>query len=476
MKIIDNIKTIFSEKNKKAITIFLTSVAVTVVSFTAGAVVIGTGIVSREVSSDKLSANSNTKSSSVKKTNDNIDELLKASENINNIEKKNSLKLAKNKIAIIKGESYSVEFAEGINKEKLNLKWSTSDKSVATVNEKGNVKGITKGKAEIVCTNIDDGSIIKLTVTVSEPIYPNNITLDKETYTLTSIGQPLKLNAIITPNDDTVTEIRLTWSSNNEAVATVKDGLVTAIGEGVAVITCKTVNDITAQCIVTVTPVVKAEGIYLDYIGYDFDGPQTQSVPLTATVYPDNTTNSVVSWHSTDESVAVVDSQGNITVVGDGECEIICTTTDGTYLSASCDIKATNTMAVTTHTPGTSVYVPVNPVPADTVLEEALRYVGVIPYVWGGTDLSSGVDCSGFICAVYSRFGVDLWGVRTDLYLAGVEVPSIEEAKAGDILCYPGHVAIYDGNGGRVHAYDEGYMILRDTNIDGYYTIRRIIE
>ncbi|MEE1056842.1 MAG: Ig-like domain-containing protein [Acutalibacteraceae bacterium] len=476
MKFIDNIKTLFSEKNKKAITIFFTTIAVTVVSFTAGAVVIGTGIVSREASSDKLSANSTAKSSSVKKADTDTNELLKASENINDTENKNSLKLAKNKVAIIKGESYYVEFAEGINKEKFNLKWSTSDKSVATVNEKGIVKGIAKGKCEIVCTNIDDNSTVKLTITVSEPVYPDNITLDKEIYTLTSIGQPLKLNATLVPNDDTVTETKLTWSSDNESVATVKDGLVTATGEGVAVITCTTVNDITAQCVVTVTPVVKAEEIYLDYIGYDFDGPQTQSVPLTATVYPDNTTNSAVSWHSTDENVAVVDAEGNITAVGDGECEIICTTTDGTYLSASCEIKATNTMAVTTHTPGTSVYVPVNPVPADTVLEEALRYVGVIPYVWGGTDLSSGVDCSGFICAVYSRFGIDLWGLRTDLYLAGVEVPSIEEAKAGDILCYPGHVAIYDGNGGRVHAYDEGYMILRDTNIDGYYTIRRIIE
>lgn len=476
MKFIDNMKTLFSEKNKKAIIIFFTTVAVTVVSFTAGALVIGTGIVSREASSDKLSANSTAKSSSVKKADNDTDEPLKAGKNINATKKNSSLKLAKNKVAIIKKESYSVEFAEGINKEKLNLKWSTSDKSVATVNEKGIVKGIAKGKAEIVCTNIDDNSTVKLTITVSEPVYPDNITLDKEAYTLTSIGQPLKLNATLTPDDDTVTETKLTWSSDNESVATVKDGFVTATGEGVATITCTTVNDITAQCMVTVTPVVKAEEIYLDYIGYDFDGPQTQSVPLTATVYPDNTTNPAVSWHSTDENVAVVDAEGNITAVGDGECEIICTTTDGTYLSANCEIKATNTMAITTHTPGTSVYVPVNPVPADTVLEEALRYVGVIPYVWGGTDLSSGVDCSGFICAVYSRFGVDLWGVRTDLYLAGVEVPSIEEAKAGDILCYPGHVAIYDGNGGRVHAYDEGYMILRDTNIDGYYTIRRIIE
>lgn len=476
MKFINNIKTIFSEKNKKAITLFFTTAAVTVVSFTAGALVVGTGLISREASYDQLSANDIAKSSSVKRSDSISDKSSKTNVDESNKKSRPAPKLAKDKIAIIKGESYSVEFAEGINKEKLNLKWDTGDRLVATVDDTGTIKGIAKGTTDIVCTNIDENTNSKITVTVSEPIYPDGVILDKNEYTLTSIGQPLKLNATITPDDGTVTENKLSWISDDESVAIVKDGLVTATGEGVAVITCTTANDIIAQCEVTVTPVVKAEEIYLDYIGYDFDGPQTQSAPLTATVYPYNTTNPAVNWHSTNENVAVVDANGNITAVGDGECEIICTTTDGTYLSASCEIKATNTMAVTTHTPGTNVYVPVNPIPADTVFEEALRYVGVIPYVWGGTDLSSGVDCSGFICAVYSRFGVDLWGVRTDLYLAGVEVPSIEEAKAGDILCYPGHVAIYDGNGGRVHAYDEGYMVLRDTNIEGYYTIRRIIE
>lgn len=174
--------------------------------------------------------------------------------------------------------------------------------------------------------------------------------------------------------------------------------------------------------------------------------------------------------------MATVDQNGYVTITGDGMCSIVCSTTDGTYLSVECAITATNTEAVATQQADTNVYVPVNPVVADTVLDEALRYVGVIPYVWGGTDLATGVDCSGFICAVYERFGINLWGVRTDLYLAGTEVATIEEAKAGDILCYEGHVAIYDGNGGRVHAYDEGYMIIHDTNIDGYYSIRHIME
>ncbi len=463
MNLFGSIKTAITKKNKKAITIMFVTIAVAVTSFTAGAVVVSTGLISKESSSNKLSSNNTSEIATITKSTE------------ISSEGSYSIKLAKEKIAIIKGDTYSILLADGMEKEKLNLNWSTDNEKIATVDKNGIVKAISTGDATITCTNTADNTWAKLIVTVSEPVYADDIQLDKESYKMTTVGELLKLNATITP-EDKVTDTKLVWSTSDEDVVTVKDGLVKSVGEGTATITCTTSNDLSAECEIIVEPVVKAEELTLDYIGYDFEGPQTQSVLLTPTISPDNATNKTVKWHSTDENVALVDEEGYVTVVGDGECDIVCTTTDGTYLSATCEVKATGTMAVVTHTTGTSVYVPVNPVPANSVLEEALRYVGVIPYVWGGTDLSSGVDCSGFICAVYERFGVNLWGVRTDLYLAGVEVPSIEEAKAGDILCYPGHVAIYDGNGGRVHAYDEGYMVMRDYNIDGYYTIRRIIE
>ena len=384
-------------------------------------------------------------------------------------------KFSEKEIAVKKGSTYTVELADGVKKSSLHLSWKSKNSKIATVDKNGKIKGIAKGKTVIVCTDNDTAYTVKLTVNVSEPVYPESITLDKESYLLTSLKQPLKLNAKITPEKN-VTEKKLKWQTDDESVATVKDGLVKSVGEGNAVISCTTENGLSAYCYITVEPVVKATDIYSYYEEYEFIGPQIEAVQLTAVVSPYNVTDNSVRWHSTDTNVALIDNDGNLTIVGDGECEAVCTTADGTYLSSSCKIIAEGTMIPQRHDPSVSVYIPVDPVPADTVMHEAFRYVGKIPYIWGGTDLASGVDCSGFICCVYERFGINLWGVRTDLYLAGEEVPSIEEAKEGDILCYPGHVALYDGHGGRVHAYDEGFMVMRDCNIGGYYTIRRVME
>lgn len=452
-------------KDKKILTIVYTVVAVTITSFTIGAYCVGSGILSVESISGRLAHNESSSKVYVEKATQATTE---ANEAIN-------IKLSKENAVIAKNSTYIVKLAEGLNDKNLNLEWSSDNTDVAKVDSNGVVNALKSGTANISCVNSDNNSSDVIKITVSSPVYATEVKLDKLSYTMTATGELLKLNAEILPKDE-VTDTTLRWSSSDDSVITVKDGIVTAVSEGKATITCATSNGKTAKCEIIVEPQIKAEELTLDYIGYDFDGPQTESVLLTPTIFPPDTTNQKLKWRSTDENVALVDELGNVTVVGDGECEIICTTTDGTYLSATCKITAQNTMLIITHTTTQTVYVPVNPVVANSVLEEALRYVGVIPYVWGGTDLSSGVDCSGFICAVYERFGVNLWGIRTDLYLAGVEVPSIEEAQAGDILCYPGHVAIYDGNGGRVHAYDEGYMIMRDQNIDGYYTIRRVIQ
>lgn len=452
-------------KDKKALTIAFTVVAVTITSFSMGAYCISSGILSRESISGRLANNQSSSEVYVEK----------ATQATTSAEKSVNVVLAKENAVIAKNSTYTVQLAEGLNKEKLSLKWSSDNTKVATVDAKGTVKAVGAGTANISCVSLDNKSSDTIKITVSSPVYATKVELDKSSYTMTATGELLKLNAELSPKNK-VTNTKLKWSTSDKSVVTVKEGVVTAVSEGTATVTCTTSNGKTAKCEITVEPQIKAEELTLDYVGYDFDGPQTEPVLLTPTIYPPETTNQKLKWRSTDENVALVDEQGYVTVVGDGECDIICTTTDGTYLSATCEITAVNTMLIVTHTTTQTVYVPVNPVVANSVLEEALRYVGVIPYVWGGTDLSSGVDCSGFVCAVYERFGVNLWGIRTDLYLAGVEVPSIEQAQAGDILCYPGHVAIYDGNGGRVHAYDEGYMIMRDQNIGGYYTIRRVMQ
>lgn len=81
----------------------------------------------------------------------------------------------------------------------------------------------------------------------------------------------------------------------------------------------------------------------------------------------------------------------------------------------------------------------------------ALQFVGN-PYVYGGTSLTNGADCSGFVLAVYAQFGVSLPHSATADRSMGSPVGGLEEAQPGDLVCYSGHVGIYIGNGQIVHA------------------------
>lgn len=85
------------------------------------------------------------------------------------------------------------------------------------------------------------------------------------------------------------------------------------------------------------------------------------------------------------------------------------------------------------------------------VANYACQFVGN-PYKWGGTSLTEGADCSGFVMSVYANFGVELPHSSAADREVGYEVGSLSEAIPGDIICYSGHVAIYIGNGQIVHA------------------------
>lgn len=84
------------------------------------------------------------------------------------------------------------------------------------------------------------------------------------------------------------------------------------------------------------------------------------------------------------------------------------------------------------------------------VASYACQFVGN-PYVYGGSSLTNGTDCSGFVMSVYSAFGIGLPHSSSALRGCGYEV-SLSSAQPGDIVCYSGHVGIYIGNGTIVHA------------------------
>lgn len=85
------------------------------------------------------------------------------------------------------------------------------------------------------------------------------------------------------------------------------------------------------------------------------------------------------------------------------------------------------------------------------VAEYALQFVGN-PYVYGGSSLTNGTDCSGFVMSVYANFGVSLPHSSASDRSQGYAVASLDEAQPGDLICYSGHVALYIGDGQIVHA------------------------
>jgi cell wall-associated NlpC family hydrolase len=111
------------------------------------------------------------------------------------------------------------------------------------------------------------------------------------------------------------------------------------------------------------------------------------------------------------------------------------------------------------------------------VTTTALQYVGV-PYVWGGNDAATGLDCSGFTKLVYGSLGVDLPRVSTDQAKVGTPVASLADARPGDLLAFGSpvdHVGIYLGDGRMVHAAGTG----RSVEVADVYrtptTIRRLV-
>lgn len=108
------------------------------------------------------------------------------------------------------------------------------------------------------------------------------------------------------------------------------------------------------------------------------------------------------------------------------------------------------------------------------VIDYATQFVGN-PYVYGGTSLTNGTDCSGFVMSVYANFGVSLPHSSSALRSKGYDVGGLANAQPGDIVCYSGHVALYIGNGQIVHAStSKTGIIISNANYRSILAVRRI--
>ena len=330
------------------------------------------------------------------------------------------------------------------------LYFSSSNEEIAVVDQQGIVTGISAGKATILVYNDASGISSACTIQVAQPVESLQLNTQAIKWTVGTSGS---FKPVVSPDD--ATDKTLVWSSSNEKVATVsKAGKLSALAPGKTVITCTTANGIKATCSVTV--VQEVEKIKLNKTSATLN-EKGQTLSLTASISPKNVTDNSLQWTTSNSKVATISANGVIKAVGNGTATISCKAGDGYGATAVCKVTV-DTLTV-----------------GEKVVKEAKSYVGKLNYVWGGTSLQSGVDCSGFVCALYAQKGYDLWGYRTSLRYSGVGV-SYANAKPGDIICYPGHVAIYIGNGQIVHAANsQSGVIISDVSWGGSITaVRRI--
>ena len=211
--------------------------------------------------------------------------------------------------------------------------WSSSDETLATVDNTGKVTAKANGSATITVTTTDGSKTATCVITVTTLV--TGVSLDKTTLGIDT-GATGQLTATVAPAS--ASNKAVTWNSDATSVATVDDtGKVTGIKAGTANVTVKTVDGgKTASSKVTVTdPVVHPTGVSLDKTTADATVGDT--VQLTATVAPSNANSKAVTWSSSDETLATVDNTGKVTAKANGSATITVTTTDGSK-TATCVI------------------------------------------------------------------------------------------------------------------------------------------
>jgi uncharacterized protein YjdB len=209
-----------------------------------------------------------------------------------------------------------------------NVTWSSSDDAIATVVD-GIVTGVAEGAATITVTTNDGGFTDTFAATIVAAVPVTGVTLDAEAGDI-QIGATQTLTATVEPAE--ATNKTITWSTSDEAIATVADGVVTGIALGTATITVTTENGgFTDTFIATIVP-VPVTGVTVDpaakTIGIG------ASFTLQATVAPENATNQNVTWSSDAEAVATV-VDGLVTGVTAGMAVITVTTEDGSFTATS---------------------------------------------------------------------------------------------------------------------------------------------
>ena len=231
----------------------------------------------------------------------------------------------------------------GIN---ATVSWTSSNESVATVDNTGKVTAKGNGTATITATAGGKSATATITVNIddgSTDVAVTAISLQPESLKLTRQGETKELTVSFTPENATNKEV--TWSCDDTSVATVNNGVVTAVGNGTATITATAAGgtDVKAEAVVTVDISGGSEEVPVTGIKVTpkritlYKAGDTKR--LTAEVKPDDAEGYTIKWTSDKNSVATVDDEGTVKAVGNGTAKITAAV-EGT------DVKTTAVVTV----------------------------------------------------------------------------------------------------------------------------------
>ena len=245
------------------------------------------------------------------------------------------IRLSESSLQLARGESRTLSTSvQPVNATVDAVQWTSSDNSVASVDQKGTVTAVAVGETTITASA--GGFSASCSVSVRVPV--TSISLDPNLLLLTK-GSVTVLTATVSPDD--ASDKTVQWSSDNPSVATVdQNGRVTAVDAGDAVITASA-GGFSASCSVYCM-IIPVSAVVLDKTSLFL--ARGSSETLKATVSPKDATEKTVRWSTDNPSVATVDQNGQVTAVNSGAATI--TAFAGT-VSATC--------AVSVYVPVTSV-------------------------------------------------------------------------------------------------------------------------
>ena len=220
------------------------------------------------------------------------------------------------------------------------IHWTSSDSSVVSV-EDGACVALKEGTA-IVRAVATDGSQISSSCrfVVSAPYVASlEIGIEGSEQTIESleltIHDSIRLQAVIRPSNARKDVI---WESTDPNIISIENGLCRAMQVGEADVICTTLDGslLSAQCHVVVTPVyVEQIVLSAEYVMLYIE----ENSKLTANVFPKEATIQTLLWSSSDESVVMVSNEGNLVGVAEGQATVTAAATDGSNVSASCEIE-----------------------------------------------------------------------------------------------------------------------------------------